>query len=195
MPRSVPRRRACRALTRSYPNSEVNRVSVRPSLPPYPLPRLGHAATWTPTTSKNSLAVDDPIVEKRDSLALVLGLSKARVIDVHRGAASRLYLDFLQGKLQQKWALDAVDIASLKVSTAVRNHRSAAMLSVRPVFARPRPRLQQQSYRMPRLSLSQPLLGSRRNSWALWFGFCARFRLPRAVAHCCLSLAHGNVLG
>lgn len=56
-------------------------------------------------------------MQKRDSLALVLGLSKARVIDVHRGAASRLYLDFLQGKLQQKWTLDAVDVASLKVST------------------------------------------------------------------------------
>lgn len=54
-------------------------------------------------------------MQKRDSLALVLGLSKARVIDVHRGAASRLYLDFLQGKLQQKWTLEAVDIASLKV--------------------------------------------------------------------------------
>lgn len=57
-------------------------------------------------------------MQKRDSLALVLGLSKARVIDVHRGAASRLYLEFLQGKLQQKWTLDSVDIASLKVSSA-----------------------------------------------------------------------------
>lgn len=62
-----------------------------------------------------SLVDDDPMVQKRDSLALVLGLSKARVIDIHRGAASRLYLDFLQGKLQQKWALDATDSASLKV--------------------------------------------------------------------------------
>lgn len=55
-------------------------------------------------------------MQKRDSLALVLGLSKARVIDVHRGAASRLYLDFVQGKLQQNWMLDADDNVSLKVS-------------------------------------------------------------------------------
>lgn len=62
-----------------------------------------------------SFTADDHIVQKRDSLALVLGLSKARVIDVHRGAASRLYLDFVQGKLQQRWTLDADDSVSLKV--------------------------------------------------------------------------------
>ena len=37
------------------------------------------------------------------------------MIDVHRGAASRLYLAFLNGKLEQKWMLEAVDHASLKV--------------------------------------------------------------------------------
>lgn len=63
----------------------------------------------------SSLATDDPVLKKRDSLALALGLSKARTIDVHRGTSSRLYLDFLHGKLESKWALDAVDIASLKV--------------------------------------------------------------------------------
>lgn len=79
-----------------------------------------------------SLAADDPIVQKRDSLALVLGLSKARVIDVHRGAASRLYLEFLQGKLQQNWTLDAVDMASLKVS--VSEHRATHWTTDRVFF-------------------------------------------------------------
>ncbi|CAM9821657.1 unnamed protein product [Ectocarpus sp. 6 AP-2014] len=63
---------------------------------------------------RDSLATDDPVLQKRDSLALALGLSKARTIDVHRGVSSRLYLDFLHGKLERKWALDAVDTASLK---------------------------------------------------------------------------------
>ena len=60
------------------------------------------------------------MVRRRESLALVLGLSKAKVIDVHRGAASRLYLAFLNGKLEQKWALEAVDHASLKVQPFTR---------------------------------------------------------------------------
>ncbi|CAB1098104.1 unnamed protein product [Ectocarpus sp. CCAP 1310/34] len=68
---------------------------------------------------RDSLATDDPVLQKRDSLALALGLSKARTIDVHRGASSRLYLDFLHGKLERKWALDAVDIASLKAMEEV----------------------------------------------------------------------------
>ncbi|CBJ27230.1 conserved unknown protein [Ectocarpus siliculosus] len=63
---------------------------------------------------RDSLATDDPVLQKRDSLALALGLSKARTIDVHRGVSSRLYLDFLHGKLERKWALGAVDTASLK---------------------------------------------------------------------------------
>ncbi|CAN0520056.1 unnamed protein product, partial [Ectocarpus sp. 12 AP-2014] len=37
----------------------------------------------------------------------------------HRGASSRLYLDFLHGKLERKWALDAVDTASLKAMEEV----------------------------------------------------------------------------
>ncbi|CAM9275179.1 unnamed protein product [Ectocarpus fasciculatus] len=68
---------------------------------------------------RDSLATDDPVLQKRDSLALALGLSKARTIDVHRGTSSRLYLDFLHGKLESKWALDAVDIASLKAMEEV----------------------------------------------------------------------------
>ena len=64
-----------------------------------------------------SFDVTDAVLRKRESLALVLGLSKAKVIDVHRGAASRLYLTFLNGKLEQKWTLEAVDHASLKVKT------------------------------------------------------------------------------
>ncbi|CAM9982742.1 unnamed protein product, partial [Ectocarpus sp. 12 AP-2014] len=68
---------------------------------------------------RDSLATDDPVLQKRESLALALGLSKARTIDVHRGASSRLYLDFLHGKLERKWALDAVDISSLKAMEEV----------------------------------------------------------------------------
>lgn len=77
-----------------------------------------------------SFTADDPIVQKRDSLALVLGLSKARVIDVHRGAASRLYLDFVQGRLQQKWALDADDSVSLKVKGVLERSRVLVLISL-----------------------------------------------------------------
>ena len=55
------------------------------------------------------------LVRRRGPLALVLGLSRARAIEAQRRTASRLYLTFLQGTLEKKWALDHVDLASLKV--------------------------------------------------------------------------------
>lgn len=66
-----------------------------------------------------SIDVEDPLVGKRETLALVLGLNKARLTDIHRGTASGLYQAFLQGVLDRKWTLDAVDKASLKVREVV----------------------------------------------------------------------------
>lgn len=63
-----------------------------------------------------SLVLDDAILSQRDSLALALGLNDVMVVDVHRGAASRLYLDFVKDKLERKWALDAGDVSSLEVN-------------------------------------------------------------------------------
>lgn len=62
------------------------------------------------------MLTDDPILSQGHSLALALGLSDVDVIDVHRGAGSRLYLDFVKEKLERKWTLDPADVVSLEVS-------------------------------------------------------------------------------
>lgn len=51
---------------------------------------------------------------------VALGLTKAKVIDLHRSLASRLYIAFVDGKLEQKWSLDSADYASLKVRENLR---------------------------------------------------------------------------